>query len=528
MLDGHLIIRPANGKESTVYYGNYGWDQRVQEATSLSFEGRVEYSMGRDLFYGMDKFKEADHSNLFYDGDNYLPQQRAIYLQECASLEKIITNDTFRGYIGPEIHDYRFTPLISYFPDGYWMPEGASIPFPQSQIPDAKANTYTLVSREPAKDTWYATESIKWRYSDGRLTIKRLDPAMTNTVNSSVKDYQMGEAESPWLPFKDKIRSVSVEDKIPATEDWIERGILADRSLTNLKAVDLHKVGVETLAYADSISCHVNDSIATISLGSSFSIIRDNGSRWLELRCGYWQFRNNGDFFEHDRMPSKAADTYTFAGTDPKSNCWIHNNTAVWGLFDGQLTVKPSEGLDEGNFGHGYSFSSSWGKFAPQITSAKIEKKVHIDPWTCFRLTRATSLIWAGSYPNGARPSLHVLLVPTSPSRVIQATSTTCSCRRILSGKALPTAKHTIGMLCLLALPQRIPVFRRRRNLADSGTLTPQIRISQASHGSPPRASPPDSPMGALIPWQMWCVRIWRLFSSASMILEFSLRRDLA
>ena len=143
-------------------------------------------------------------------------------------------------------------------------------------------------------------------------------------------------------------------------------------------------------------------------------------------------------------------------------------------------------------------------------------------------MTRATSLIWAGSYPNGARPSLHVLLVPTSPSRVIQATSTTCSCRRILSGKALPTAKHTIGMLCLLALPQRIPVFRRRRNLADSGTLTPQIRISQASHGSPPRASPPDSPMGALIPWQMWCVRIWRLFSSASMILEFGLRRDLA
>lgn len=287
MLDGHLIVRPANGREPAVYYGNHGWDQRVQEATSLSFEGRVEYSMGRVLFYGMDKFKEADHSNLFYDGDNYLPQQRAIYLQECASLEKIITNDTFRGYIGPEIHDYRFTPLISYFPDGCWMPEGASIPFPQSQIPDAKANTYTLVSREPAKDTWYATESIKWNYSDGRLTIKRLDPAMTNTVNSSVKDYQMGEAESPWLPFKDKIRSVSVEDKITATEDWIERRILADRSLTTLKAVDLHKVGVETLAYADSISCHANDSIATISLGSSFSIIWDNGSRWLVLRCSY-------------------------------------------------------------------------------------------------------------------------------------------------------------------------------------------------------------------------------------------------
>ncbi len=194
----------------------------------------------------------------------------------------------------------------------------------------------------------------------------------------------MGEAESPWLPFKDKIRSVSVEDKITATEDWIEKRILTDRSLTNLKAVDLHKVGVETLAYADSISCDANDSIATISLGSSFSIIRDNGSRWLELRCGYWQSRNNGDFFEHDRMPSKAADTYTFAGTDPKPNCWIHNNTAVWGLFDGQLTVKPAEGLDEGSFGHGYSFSSSWGKLAPQITSAKIEKKVHIDPQGLF------------------------------------------------------------------------------------------------------------------------------------------------
>ena len=160
MLNGHLIIRPANGKESAVYYGNYGWDRRVQEATSLSFEGRVEYSMGQDFFYGMDKLKEADLSSLFCDGGNCLPQQRAIYLQECASLEIIITNDTFRGYIGPEIHDCRFTPLISYFPDGYWMPEGASIPLPQSQIPDAKANTYTLVSREPAEDTWYATESI--------------------------------------------------------------------------------------------------------------------------------------------------------------------------------------------------------------------------------------------------------------------------------------------------------------------------------------------------------------------------------
>ena len=207
---------------------------------------------------------------------------------------------------------------------------------------------------------------------------------MTNTVNSSVKDYQRWEAESPWLPFKDKIRSVSVEDKITATEGWIERRILADRSLTNLKAVDLHKVGVETLAYADSISCDANDSIATISLGSSFSTIRDNGSRWLELRRGYWQSRNNGDFFEHDGMPNKAADTYTFAGTDPKPNCWIHSNTAVWGLFDGQLTVKPAEGLDEGSFGHGYSFSSSWGKLAPQITSAKIEKKVHIDPQGLF------------------------------------------------------------------------------------------------------------------------------------------------
>lgn len=29
----------------------------------------------------------------------------------------------------------------------------------------------------------------------------------------------MMEAESPWLPFKDKIRCVSVEDKITATED---------------------------------------------------------------------------------------------------------------------------------------------------------------------------------------------------------------------------------------------------------------------------------------------------------------------
>ena len=385
MLDGHLIIRPANGKESAVYYGNYGWDQRVQEATSLSFEGRVEYSMGQDLFYGMDKLEEADLSNLFYDGDNRLPQQRAIHLQECASLEKIITNDTFRGYIGPEIHDYRFTPLISYFPDGYWMPEGASIPLPQSQIPDAKANTYTLVSREPAEDTWYAAESIKWKYSDGKLAIKRLDPAMTNTVNSSVKDYQMMGAESPWLPFKDKIRSVSVEDKITATEGWIERRILADRSLMNLKSVDLHKVGIETLAYADSISCHVNDSIATISLGSSFSVIRDNGSRWLELRRGYWQSGNNGDFFEHDRMPNKAADTYTFAGTDPKPNCWIHNNTAVWGLFDGQLTVKPAEGLDEGSFGDGCSFSPLWGKLAHQITSAKIEKKVHINPQGLFK-----------------------------------------------------------------------------------------------------------------------------------------------
>lgn len=179
----------------------------------------------------------------------------------------------------------------------------------------------------------------------------------------------------PLAAFKDKIRSVSVEDKITATEDWIERRILADRSLTNLKAVDLHKVGVETLAYADSISCDANDSIATIFLGSSFSAIRDNGSRWLELRRGYWQSRNSGDFFEHDRMPSKAADTYTFAGTDPKPNCWIHNNTAVWGLFDGQLTVKPAEGLDEGSFGHGYSFSSSWGKLAPQTTSAKNRKE---------------------------------------------------------------------------------------------------------------------------------------------------------
>lgn len=384
MLDGHLIIRPANGKESAVYYGNYGWDRRVQEATSLSFEGRVGYTLGRDLFYGMDKLKEADLSNLFCDGNNDLPQQREINLQECTSLEKIITNDTFKGYIGPEMHDYRGTPLISYFPDGYWMPEGASIPLLQSQIPDARANTYTLVSREPAEDTWYAAESIKWKYSDGRLTIKRLDPAMTNTVNSSVKDYQRGEAESPWLPFKDMIRSVSVEDKITATEGWIERRILADRSLTNLKAVDLHKVGVETSAYADSISCDANDSIATISLGSSFSTIRDNGNRWLELRRGYWQSRNNGDFFEHDGMPNKAADTYTFAGTDPKPNCWIHSNTAVWGLFDGQLTVKPAEGLDEGSFGHGYSFSSSWGKLAPQITSAKIEKKVHIDPQGLF------------------------------------------------------------------------------------------------------------------------------------------------
>lgn len=138
------------------------------------------------------------------------------------------------------------------------------------------------------------------------------------------------------------------------------------------------------MAYADSISCDANDSIATISLGSSFSAIKNNGSRWLELRRGYWQSRNNGDFFEHDGMPNKAADTYTFAGTDPKPNCWIHNNTAVWGHFDGQLTVKPAEGLDEGSFGHGYSFSSSWGKLVPQITSAKIEKKVHIDPQGLF------------------------------------------------------------------------------------------------------------------------------------------------
>ena len=276
----------------------------------------------------------------------------------------------------------------------------------------------------------------------------------------------------------DTLKAGTAIRKITATEDWIERRILADRSLTNLKAVDLHKVGVETLAYEDSISCHANDSIATISLGSSFSIIRDNGSRWLELRCGYWQSRNNGDFFEHDRMPSKAADTYTFAGTDPKPNCWIHNNTAVWGLFDGQLTVKPSEGLDEGSFGHGYSFSSSWGKFAPQITSAKIEKKVHINPWTCFRLTRATSLIWAGSYPNGARPSLRLLLVPTSPSRVIQATSTKCSCRRILSGKSSIDVKtyNWVAMpSCVAATYSRVQKAPESSGFWDVDTSNPHF-----------------------------------------------------
>lgn len=376
--DKHLIIRPANGSESAVFWGTHDLNlgDAGETVEKISFEGTVEYYHGTNLFDDCPNLEELDAHNL-RPSDFATVDTKRIRLEDFTHLQKIVTGDSFSGFIGPEFHEERITPLISSFPIGYWRAQGSSIQLPADQIPDSVANTYTFAGTEPSENTWYAAESVKWKVENGVLTIKRLDQTLNNTVTSSHDRYGSWHG-SPWTPLAENIRSLSIDDDIQATVSWLCEAIISDESLNNLKTVDLHRVApvVDTI---DSYS--PNEAITTLVTGPNFITTTDDGNFWLKLKEGYWESNNTGDLYKHDRIPSCKDDTLTYAGAEPSANTWVHSNTAMWGLFDGELIIKPEDGLETGELGYsGYSWEIPWKPFLDEIASVTIQETVHINP----------------------------------------------------------------------------------------------------------------------------------------------------
>lgn len=376
--DKHLIIRPANGSESAVFWGTHDLNlgDAGETVEKISFEGTVEYYHGTNLFNECPNLEELDAHNLRpSDFANVYEEQ--IRLEGFTHLQKIVTGDSFSGFIGLEFHGEQPSPSTSSFPIGYWRAQGSSILLPSQQIPDSVANTYTFAGTEPSENTWYAAESVKWKVENGVLTIKRLDQTLNNTVTSS-SDTCGSWHGSPWTPLAENIRSLAIDDDIQATVSWLCEAIISEESLNNLKTVDLHRV----TPVIDAFSYYrPNEAITTLITGPNFITTADDGSFWLKLKEGYWESNNTGDLYEHDRIPSCKNDTLTYAGTEPSANTWVHSNTAMWGLFDGELIIKPEDGLETGELGYsGYSGDRPWYQFVDKITSATIQNNVHINP----------------------------------------------------------------------------------------------------------------------------------------------------
>lgn len=385
--DKHLIIRPANGSESAVFYGTYDLNlgDAGETVEKISFEGTVEYDNGTSLFNDCPNLEELDAHNL-RPPDRATSSAVTIQLEDYAHLKTITTGDTFIGFSGPEFLGEQPGPSISSFPIGYWQAQGSSILLPSQQIPDSVANTYTFAGAEPSENTWYAAESVKWKVENGVLTIKRLDQTLNNTVSSSSDTYDPWivpmQQESPWTPLAENIRSLAIDDDIQATVSWLCEAIISDESLNNLKTVDLHRV-TPVIDTIDSYS--PNEAITTLITGPNFITTADDGNFWLKLKEGYWESNNTGDLYEHDRIPSCKNDTLTYAGAEPSANTWVHSNTAVWGLFDGELIIKPEDGLDSGELDYsGFSWNRPWYQFVDKITSATIQNSVHINPASLF------------------------------------------------------------------------------------------------------------------------------------------------
>lgn len=180
----------------------------------------------------------------------------------------------------------------------------------------------------------------------------------------------------------ENIRSLAIDDDIQATVSWLCEAIISDESLNNLKTVDLHRV---TPVVNTIYSYSPNEAITTLITGPNFITTADDGNFWLKLKEGYWESNNTGDLYEHDRIPSCISDTYSYVGTEPSANAWVHSNTAVWGLFDGELIIKPEDGLDSGELDYsGFSWNRPWYQFVDKITSATIQNSVHINPVSLF------------------------------------------------------------------------------------------------------------------------------------------------
>lgn len=159
--DKHLIIRPANGSESAVFYGTYDLNlgDAGETVEKISFEGTVEYNNGNNLFDDCPNLEELDAHNL-RPSDFVTDYGERIGLEDFTHLQRIVTGDSFSGFIGPEFPGAQPSPSISRFPIGYWQAQGSSILLPSEQITDSVANTYTFAGTEPSENTWYAAESV--------------------------------------------------------------------------------------------------------------------------------------------------------------------------------------------------------------------------------------------------------------------------------------------------------------------------------------------------------------------------------
>lgn len=354
--NGTLTIRPANGASSGELR-DIPWENRKSEITSIVVEDEVICNIGY-FFIEYSNLETADVRGMRSNSEHPNPFD----FRDCPKLKKIITGEGFIGY-GPDRFGYFKSSL---FPNGYWKNIKNGELCPDGQIPSGVAATWELYSTEAPLNMWVNSGTAKWGVFDDCLKIKTQDGYDKGELDEPWEQ----EHPEPWDKFRTSISSIIIDNGEMMTVvdgDWFD-------DYPNLVSADIRSLA--------SNPCFNNcPKLKTITTGKGFegydfTTSYEDRSQFPE---GFWKSNKNGELYNYQEIPTGVEATWEYYAEEPSTEIWVNAGTAKWGCFDENLTVKPQDGKESGDFTLSYyvsSWEAPWKNVADKIKTAKFSKRV--------------------------------------------------------------------------------------------------------------------------------------------------------